>query len=39
VFPLGGAKTRYDLLETGLVLLAATAHDIPEIVVREVEQP
>src|SRR5688572_11161099 len=37
-FPLGGAKTRHDLLETGFVLLAATAHDIPEIVVREVQE-
>src|SRR5262245_27534075 len=37
-FSLGGPKPLYELRETGFELFAATAHDIPEIVVREVEE-
>src|SRR2546428_6261266 len=38
VFPLGGAQARHDVLQVGLIFLAAPGDDVPQIVVGQIEQ-
>src|SRR6476661_7499452 len=38
VYLLNGAQSRHDVLEVGLVPVATPGNDVPQIVVREIEQ-